>query len=379
MPEPAAATRPSPGRGATAVTASAPGKLILMGEHAVVHGAPALVAAIDLRLRTRVAAAGGDGPGRVDLALCEYGRREVASWNDLRGLAAAARTRWGRYASLPSRRALRAVSDGDEPAFLARVALGETALLRPALADEALRVEVSGGLPIGRGMGSSAALAVSLVAALLAWLDEAPDAGVVERLALDVERRQHGHPSGVDGATVLRGGLLWAEPSGDGAPPPTEPLPALPRHLDRFRVYDTGRPAQGTGEVVAAVRRRLQGDGGRRVEAMASLTRRFRDALDREDGATDVADAVRGYQRHLEALGVVPAPVRELVRRVEAGGGAAKVSGAGALDDGSGAGAGMLLVYHEDPGRMAATDALAGLPRLSLELGGPGLEVQWRP
>src|SRR5579863_4365513 len=68
-----------------------------------------------------------------------------------------------------------------------------------------------------------------------------------------------------------------------------------------------------------------------------------------------VTAGIREHQACLEALGVVPAPVRALVRQIEAAGGAAKVSGAGSL---AGPGAGSLLVYHEDPRAVAAWEFL---------------------
>jgi hypothetical protein len=65
-----------------------------------------------------------------------------------------------------------------------------------------------------------------------------------------------------------------------------------------------------------------------------------------------VRDLIREHQACLEELGVVPEAVRAVVRRVEAEGGAAKISGAGSL---AGPGAGSLLVYDASAG--AAEDA----------------------
>ncbi|HEY6552480.1 MAG TPA: galactokinase family protein, partial [Vicinamibacteria bacterium] len=62
---------------------SAPGKLILMGEHAVVYGRPALVAAIDLRLRVSLSPA-----DPVILDLPGLGHLEHLSWREVRAYAA---------------------------------------------------------------------------------------------------------------------------------------------------------------------------------------------------------------------------------------------------------------------------------------------------
>jgi hypothetical protein len=67
---------------------------------------------------------------------------------------------------------------------------------------------------------------------------------------------------------------------------------------------------------------------------------------------------------------VVPEAVRDLVRRVDAEGGAAKVSGAGSL---AGPGAGSLLVYHPDAERIAAWPFLQRFPFHPVHLGAAGL------
>jgi hypothetical protein len=68
--------------------------------------------------------------------------------------------------------------------------------------------------------------------------------------------------------------------------------------------------------------------------------------------------------------------VRDLVRRIEAEGGAAKVSGAGAL---TGQAAGSLIVTHCEPELISSWSFLADLTRLPVALGGPGLLVERLP
>jgi mevalonate kinase len=352
------------------IAVSAPGKLILLGEHAVVYGRPALVAAIDRRLTVRISPR-QDAAVRLDLP--GLGHVEETSWPQVLAYAHAARESWDAYSREPAPERFRAVR-GEDPAHVVKVALGE------AVGDRhppGLDLRVDSQLPIGSGFGSSAATAVGVIAGCLAFLGAPVDPLRIEGLALEVERRQHGLPSGVDSATVLFGGLLWARrlPAGGLE---TERLATASPLLRHLRVYDTGTPPESTGAVVAAVRSRRDQDPARHerlLDRIEATTRAFRAELERsaEDVAEDAAlvvELIRECQACLEALGVVPEPVRSLVRRVEAEGGAAKVSGAGSL---AGPGAGSLLVYHAEAERIASWPFLRSYPFHPILLGADGL------
>jgi hypothetical protein len=131
---------------------------------------------------------------------------------------------------------------------------------------------------------------------------------------------------------------------------------------------------------VAAVRRLRDQDPSRfdrildRLEACVSG---FREELaqDVEDG-TRVLELIRESEACLEALGTVPEPVRAVVRRVEALGGAAKISGAGSL---AGPEAGSLIVYHPDSERIAGWAFLQPYRFHPVHLGAPGLRRETIP
>lgn len=356
---------------------STPGKLILMGEHAVVFGQPALVAAVNLRLRARLIPRNDLPDHVVELDLPQVDHHERLTWSRILDYTDRVREAWHRYAEDPDADDFSEVR-GDDPAHVVKVALGEAAEFLGEESGPSLELGIDSDLPIGSGFGSSAAVAVAVLGGYMALRELQVSSEELDRLALEVERRQHGFPSGVDGATVLHGGTIWVEKSDEGEPE-IEPLAGSPRELDHFRVFGTGTPAQSTGAVVAAVRGRVRRDTDRYtgvIEEMGQVTRSFRDALFHDDGSRRrIMDLVRRYETGLEELGVVPEAARSLVRAVEAKGGAAKISGAGALASPPGGppGAGSLLVYHPEPDRIDEWGFLGHLPRYPVALGGEGL------
>jgi len=351
-----------------------------MGEHAVVYGRPALAAAIDLRLTVRLSPLPG---GTIRLDLPSLPHAEETSWDAVRAYARAARERWNAYAGDPHPGRFRAVR-GDDPAHLVKAALGEAAdALADTLGKESppgLRLQVESALPVGSGFGSSAATAVAVAAGLFLFSGVEPAPAEIERIALEAERRQHGLPSGIDAATVLHGGLLWARKlSGapDGSSLETERIALRSPLLSRVRVYDTGTPPEPTGAVVAAVRGRCDRDPDgheRTLDRIEAATRAFRAELEREgENPARALELIRECEACLEELGVVPAGVRALARRVEGEGGAAKISGAGSL---AGPAAGSLLVYHPDPDRISGWSFLRPFPFHPVRLGAPGLRLE---
>lgn len=352
------------------VLATTPGKLILMGEHAAVYGRPALVAAV--APRTRVEVASGDEGVVVDLPDLDQELR--TDWLDLKRTASDFRSRWQAYSENPTAKSFQALRDPN-PANLVRLALGE--LARDLGSDlPAMALQVNSDLPIGSGFGSSAAVGVGLVGGVLCFLDGDVDRTRVDRIVLEVERRQHGMPSGVDHRTVLSGGVMWAERSPEGELR-TEVVGGGQILGSRIQVLHTGQPSETTGDVVAAVRQ-LASEGPiefeKLLDRMESHVFDFREWLTSESGVLDGAIAsIRGYEACLEAMGVVPAPVREAIRDVEARGGAAKISGAGAL---SGDAAGCLLVCWPDAWDGRLPESLSAYNRLHVELGVPGLSCE---
>lgn len=189
----------------------APGKLILLGEHAVVAGHPAIAAAVDRR--TTVTLTPADGETRL-------------------------------VGAVP-----------DDPRL--GPALG--VLLPPS----GLAVRLCSEIPIGCGMGSSAALAVALVRALAAR--EGREAGFEEcfERAFAVERVFHGNPSGVDHAVSALGGVVRYLRAG----PRVTPLRGLARV--RLVVANTGQPGN-TAEMVARVRARQPETEFREIAALVA-------------------------------------------------------------------------------------------------------------
>jgi hydroxymethylglutaryl-CoA reductase len=308
----------------------APGKVILFGEHAVVHGQPAIAAALDRGIRVAVTERDADdGP--------------VLRSNN---------------AALPTR--CRPDPGGEGPERL-RQAL---AVLRDALGPRARRLHfsVDGAIPAGAGLGSSAALAVALLRGAHALFDRTLDDDALIERAFALERVFHGNPSGVDHTTIVRGGVLLYEREAGAAVGRATAL-TLPRPL-RLAVAVAG-PHAGTANAVGALRdraRRHPAHYQHLYDGIGALARAARTHL--EAGAFGaVGELMDLNQGLLNALGVSTPAIESLCAIArERGASGAKLSGAG------GGGAVIALVDDGDPEAVVRAFAAAGYAAFSATL-----------
>lgn len=333
-----------------------------MGDHAAVYRRPAVLATVDLQTEVVVSVAAASG---VAGELVDLGKHWHWTSDEVVDLTEATRARWLEYADEPTPERFASLIGTGDAERLAVLAIGEASRAAGRLPD-GIQVRVASGLPMGAGLGSSASVASALVGALLAFWGLPVDTPQVASVVREVERRQHGFPSGVDHQTVIRGGIVWAEP---GAESGTADLTELTcRAAPQPVVIDTGAPQQSTGEVVEVVRQSTGADHSIWDE-MQAATEEFRDAL---ASAADPSPAVRRYHRCLQRLNVVPTRVAEWIRSWEDAGGAAKISGAGATH---GDRAGCLLAYQPAEERSGYLSLPPGWTRVETRIGGPGLTV----
>jgi mevalonate kinase len=263
----------------------ASGKIIVMGEHAVVWGAPALAAGVERGLLARARRTRGEAPSRLRLASESH----------------------------------RADPHGDE-----RVGRAWAALLGADADAGSLAAELSGDLPAGMGLGFSAAAGVALARAVERCLGHEPSDVVVEQRAMAWEQVFHGNPSGIDVAAAMRGGMLRFSR--------VEGLRTLtaPRPLE-LCVGLTGR-ASATHEMVArvaAVREQARARFERTLLNLAAMTEQAIAATEHADGALLGALMDRA-QDELASWSVSSGEIEELCQAARAAGAlGAKLTGAG--------------------------------------------------
>ncbi len=166
-----------------AVTASAPAKVILFGEHFVVYGQPAIVLAIDKRASTTVQLRKDDRISIDSINLRVAGTFKGDKFQATKG-GSKARLR------------------------LEPVRLAVQKVLEKAERKAGVNVSIRSNIPIAAGLGSSAAVAASTVAAVSHLLGFELSRDEIFRMTYESERLVHGTPSGIDPAISTYGGAL---------------------------------------------------------------------------------------------------------------------------------------------------------------------------
>ncbi len=154
-----------------AISASAPGKIILLGEHAVVYGRPAIAVPV-----TQVSAKAFIFPepylpaGTISIQAPNINL--TAMLHELPSehpLAAAVNS------------VLKELKVTDHPAF---------------------SLKVTSTIPVAAGMGSGAAVSVAIIRVISAFLGQPLSDDRVSELAFEIEKIHHGTPSGIDNTVI---------------------------------------------------------------------------------------------------------------------------------------------------------------------------------
>lgn len=276
----------------TSIEISAPGKIILFGEHAVVYGRPAIAVPLsDVQARATLEATPG-ADFRVIAA--DLGR-------DYRLAEAAA----------------------DDPlAAVVRVTLQHLEQSVPPQA--ALRV--SSTIPLGRGLGSGAAISTAIARAIAQFLGQPLTSAQVSSLVYEVEKLYHGTPSGIDNTVIA-----FERPVYFMKGRPIRPM-GVSQPLTLV-VADTGVIAP-THTVVGDLRRRWQAEPEKYegyFDEIEVIVNQARVIIERSVSALPALGRLMvENQELLQTLGVSSTELNRLVQAAHrAGALGAKLSGAG--------------------------------------------------
>jgi mevalonate kinase len=304
------------------------GKLILLGEHAVVYGHPALAGALSGGAAVEAV------PGR--------GALRVPAW----GLE------------------VDAASDGPEMARAYRA-------LRAALglaATSPVDLVVEFAVPTGAGLGSSAAMAVAVARALDRAHGLRASEDQIAAAALASETVIHGRPSGLDHTVAQRGGFgVFRRASGLEVVRAAQPVKLVVGHTGRAR--DTKGRVARVGELYAERGEEVRA----RFSAIEALVELGRAAVERGGHALrELGAAMRENQRHLVALEVsCPEIDRMCALADDAGALGAKLTGGGG-------GGCVIALAPEREAAVAAAWRRAGFESFFATVGEAGATAQGR-
>jgi mevalonate kinase len=295
-----------------------PGKIILSGEHAVVYGNPALGMAVNYFAETcltkeeiKISA----DTKKFVIELPNFAYVEKFSFTDIQSTKV--KIDFTKTLSHPV-----------ELIHYMLIYLAEIFSLD--LSKYSLKITITTDIPIGSGMGSSAAVIVSFLQAFLDLFALKINSREIFVRAKNIEDIVHKKSSGLDVYLALHGGAVFYAKQVFQQ----RNVPQIP-----FFLVNTGKPASFTAECVDFVAKFFKTpDLLREFAAVAYLL----DDMLQKNEYSGVKEAVRENHVLLTKIGVVPLKVQKFIQEIENVGGVAKISGAGAV---YGDNAGMVLVF----------------------------------
>ncbi|MCD8524593.1 MAG: hypothetical protein LRY67_02195 [Gammaproteobacteria bacterium] len=297
------------------------GKVILSGEHAVVYGCPACALAVNKRVQGEYTLR---TDGIIRLICRELGIEESMTRDDVMRVYHDVVERYNAFQSnnLPILQVLQS------PLNLCWATIAS--LLKKMSPDMGCDIHLTTTIPVGCGMGSSAAVIVNLLLGINELFNLTLSDDRIFILALEAENWQHGYSSGLDIHLALRGGVQVFQKN---QRPVFLKINALP-----FDYVNSGAPESSTGECVAFVRE--QCFSNLLWQEFEKTTLAVICAL-KSGNQHSLLKMIKKNHRLLCQIGVVPSAIQAMIADIEEAGGAAKICGAGSI---RGNAAGMILI-----------------------------------
>lgn len=321
---------------------SAPSKLILSGEHAVLYGCPALSMAIGLSTHCTLTNASPQNatPATFDIHLEDFELQSSFDFSEWQQQALQIEQCFQQFKQ--NARPINQVLTS--PFDLILITLWTFHKAHP-ITEQNWQLHIHSEVPIGRGLGSSAGVIVSLLAGLFRAHQKTVSDKQLLDLAKRIESYQHGSSSGLDPATLIHAGLLKYQIS--------EPIQTLPSAPLTAWLIDTGAPQSHTGECVQAVKEQHQNNHAiwqRFKKVSLEIEQAWLTQTNKSlslGSIEPLKQAIQANQKLLVEIGVVPNKVEGFIQQLDQTlNAASKVCGAGSI---AGDHAGMVLCLSEHP------------------------------
>ncbi|BBP42788.1 mevalonate kinase family protein [Thiosulfativibrio zosterae] len=303
----------------------APAKILLSGEHAVVYGSPGLSMAVNLMTLCQVSFCPQDPPF-IEIELVDYQQKHAFPFPLWKKLAINIESRFHLYQQEVG--SINTVLQ--HPIDLILVIMDHFHhAYRLKQGHWSIKIQ-SHPYP-SRGLGSSAAVILSLLKSLVTHQSLNISNTDLLALAKTIESRQHGRSSGIDPTSILHGGLLRFQ----------HHRPVLPLETHGFKgwLIDTGVAHTSTGQAVEAVAKKFKHNHPI-WQKFTDVTNRIQTACETENGEA-LRKSIAENHTLLCEIGVIPQKVINFIAQLnKLPCTSAKVCGAGAV---AGQAAGMVL------------------------------------
>jgi len=343
------------------VKVSAPAKVHLIGEHAVVYGHPAIIAAVGKRIYVEA-----EQSDKVILRDARWNSRHEWSVDECKDAAEKAGKLWQECAAKANfSDLLNWAKDNGTYLTYWKALIGT--VLNMTNAESGISIHITKcEIPTGSGLGSSSSAAVAIAKAANEVYKKNLTIEEINNIAFECEKLIHGTPSGGDNTASAYGGLIWfkkAQPKNIIVPLGKE----IPHKLENFVLAYTKKPEKTTGELVQMVRDIPEQERNPKMQEIAGMAEEMKGVLKRKDYSR-MKEIMNRTNEILSSFGLSVPETDSVAEAVTELGGSAKMCGA--------CGGGVVLAWHEHPEKIVAAIKKLGFEPLEADLAVEGVRVE---